>query len=362
MNRHDDDRDAEMTADWPGTGPVPAPADEDGEATAVVPRTPHAGPPPMSPPRQSAPPMSPPQGGQWGPPPGGGGGWGPPAAPGQYPPPYPPAPTPPQKGTPWGLIGVGGVAVAVIAVVATWFVMRGGDSAAPAAGPASSTSAAPSPTATASSAPSATVASPTTSATPAPAGAIEPAALKGLLASVPEINQLVGNATMTPNATFDAPYKEATVDPFTCIGAVQPGADATYNGSGYTGFAGQLLTDAPQENKVLQYIVSFPSDAEAKAFVDKQVAGWEACKFTDITLSTGSGQAVSNATVGVTANTDGTPSVLIFPPSGGPGRQCQHAMTPRKNVVVDVRACAPSVGSMGWTLARDIGEKITGQR
>jgi hypothetical protein len=182
------------------------------------------------------------------------------------------------------------------------------------------------------------------------------------LASVPEISQLVGGATMTPNATFDEPYKEAKVDPFTCTGAVQPGAYTTYNGSGYTGFAGQLLTDVPQENKVLQYIVSFPSDAEAKAFVDKQVAGWEACKFTDVTLSTGGGQAVSNATVGVTANNDGTANVFIFPPAGGAGRQCEHAITPRKNVVVDVRVCAASVGSMGWTLARDIGQKITGQR
>src|ERR1700682_3142367 len=130
MNTHNDERDAEMTSDWPGTGPI-----DDGEATAVVPRTPPAGSqPPMSPPQRSTPPpMSPPQAGPWGPPPGGGGGWGPPTAPGQYPPGYPPAPTAPQKGTPWGLIGVGGVAVAVIAVVATWFVMRGGDSSTPAA-------------------------------------------------------------------------------------------------------------------------------------------------------------------------------------------------------------------------------------
>jgi hypothetical protein len=269
-------------------------------------------------------------------------------------------PTPPQKGTHWGLIGVGGVAVAVIAVVATWFVMRGGEPSTQTAAPQTSTSTAPS----ASSAPSTTAASPTSSATPAPAASIDPAQLKGLLASVPDISQLVGGATMTPNATFDAPYKEVKVDPFNCTGAVQPGAETTYLGSGFTGITGQLLTDAPQDNKVLQYIASFPSDAEAKAFVDKQVAGWDACKFTDVTLSTGDGNTYvgSNGTVGVTATTDGTPSVFIFPPGGTAGRQCQHAMTPRKNVVVDVRVCAPSVGSMGWTLARDIGQKITGQR
>jgi hypothetical protein len=66
--------------------------------------------------------------------------------------------------------------------------------------------------------------------------------------------------------------------------------------------------------------------------------------------------------VAISANTLGTNNVFIFPPTGSDGRQCQHAMSARKNAVVDVRVCAPSVGSMGWTLARDIGEKITGQR
>jgi hypothetical protein len=37
-------------------------------------------------------------------------------------------------------------------------------------------------------------------------------------------------------------------------------------------------------------------------------------------------------------------------------------MSAHKNLVVDVRVCASNVGSKGWTLARDIGEKITGQR
>jgi hypothetical protein len=268
----------------------------------------------------------------------------------------------PQKGTPWGLIGVGGVAVAVIAVVATWFVLRGGDSSTPTAAQQSSTSAAPAPTATASSAPSATAASPTPSATPTPppAAAIEPTALKGLLASVPELSQIADNATLTPQTTVDAPFGGVTIAPDNCTGTVMPGVDAIYNGSGSTGFAGQVLADASQDHKVIQSIASFATEADAKAFFDKQVAGWQACKFTDVTSTIGGSS--SGGTIGVVANTEGTANVFIFPPAGGAGRQCEHAMTPRKNVVVDVRVCAPSVGSMGWTLARDIGQKITGQR
>jgi hypothetical protein len=177
---------------------------------------------------------------------------------------------------------------------------------------------------------------------------------------VPELSQLVDNAALTPQTTVDAPLGGVTVDPFTCTGAVQPGVDTVYDGSGSTGFAGQVLSDASQDHKVIQSIASFPSETEAKAFFDKQVAGWQARKFTDVSVTIGG--STSPGTVAVAANTEGTGNVFIFPPAGGPGRQCEHVMTPRKNVVDDVRVCAPNVGSMGWTLARDIGQKITGQR
>ena len=208
--------------------------------------------------------------------------------------------------------------------------------------------------------PSTTAAPPSASPTPTPAAGVDPAALKGLLASVPEISQLADNATMKPDATVDAPLSGATVDPDHCTGAVMPGLDSVYRGSGFTGFAAQVLSDASQDHKVIQSIASFPSDAEAKAFVDQQFASWQACKYTDITLTIGNSS--QNGTTSTSANADGTNNIIIFPPGAGPGRQCQHSMTPRKNVVVDVRVCAPSVGSMGWTLARDIGQKITGQR
>ncbi|HET6736109.1 sensor domain-containing protein [Mycobacterium sp.] len=369
MSTHDDDRDAEMTTDWPGSPR----GDDDGEATTVVPRTPHHGaPPPMSPPPSappmSPPPTSPPQAAPWnpqwqntpnaGPPPGGG--WGPPAAPGQYPPGYPPAVAPkPRRGPRWGLLGVGAVVVVVIVFAATIFVMRDSGSSAPAPAP-TSTSAAPTSTTSASASAPNTAAPPSPTPSPAAAAGIDPAGLKGLLASVPEISELVGNVAMEPNAIFDAPFRDVVIDPATCTGAVMPGDHNVYNGSGFTGFAGQVLSDASQDNKVIQSIASFPSEAEAKAFVDKQFADWQACKYTDVTVTIAG--SVSDGTVAVSAITDGTNNVFIFPPGGGAGRQCQHAMTPRKNVVVDVRVCASSVGSMGWTLARDIGEKITGQR
>jgi hypothetical protein len=201
---------------------------------------------------------------------------------------------------------------------------------------------------------------PAATPTAAAPASIEPSALSTYLASVPEVSQIADNAAMTPRPIENKPFSGITVDPFTCSGALTPGIDVVYNGSGFTGFVGQNLFDAPQDHKVIQSIASFASPADAQAFFDKQIASWEQCRFTDVTSTIGNDSAT--AKTGVTANTDGTASILIFPAGGGPGRQCQHAMTPRANVVVDVRVCAPSVGSAGWTLARDIGEKITGQR
>jgi hypothetical protein len=374
MNTPDDDRDAEMTTDWPGT--QRGPAADDGEATTVVPKTPQQStPPPMSPPQPAPPagpppPMSPPRAGQWDPrwqtaprpgsPPPGGGAWAPPAPPGPYPPsPYPPVAPKPPKGPRWGLLAIGALALVVIAVAVAVFVTRGGDSSTPTA--RSSTSAGPTPSASASaSAPSTGAAPSTGSSAPTSADVVDPTALKGLLASVADVTQLADNAMMTPQTTQSSPLGGAIVTPDSCTGAVMPGLDSVYRGAGFTGFAVQVLSNEPQNIAVIQSLASFPSEAEAQSFVDGQFADWQACKYTDVTVTIGS--STSRGKVAISANTLGTNNVFIFPPTGGDGRQCQHAMSARKNLVVDVRACAPSVGSMGWTLARDIGEKITGQR
>lgn len=354
MNTPDDDRDAELTRDWPGT--QPGPAANDGEATTVVPKTLHQRtPPPMSPP---PPPVSPPPVGQWDP------RWNTPPTPlGPYPPnPYPPVAPQPPKRRRWGLLGAGALVLVVIAVAVTVFVTRGGDSSTTTA--RSTSSAASTTTSASSSAPSTEAAPSTGSSAPTSADVVGPTALKGLLSSVADVTQLADNAPMTPTPVQESPLTGATVTPVNCTGAVMPGFGSVYGGSSYTGIAVQGLSNKPQRIDVIQSIASFPSATEAQSFVDGQFADWQACKYTDITLAVNGD--TQRGTVAISANTLGTNNVFIFPPSDDPdastARQCQHAMSARKDLVVDVRVCAPNVGSMGWTLARDIGQKITGQR
>jgi serine/threonine-protein kinase len=40
------------------------------------------------------------------------------------------------------------------------------------------------------------------------------------------------------------------------------------------------------------------------------------------------------------------------------GQQCERDMAVRANVIVDVRACSPTIGSAGLSIATAIGDKI----
>jgi hypothetical protein len=212
-----------------------------------------------------------------------------------------------------------------------------------------------------SAAPTATTSASTSTPSTTAADVINPTALKGLLSSVPEINQLADNAMMTPSPVVAAPFNGATVTPVSCAGAVNPGIDIAYLGSSYTGFAGQLLDNEPQHVSVMQSLASFPSAADAQTFVDRQFADWQHCKDVDVTQTVGN-QTPQYPKVDTTANTLGTNTVFIFVPVDSGKRECQHAMSASKNVVVDVRVCASSVGSKGWTLDRAIGAKFTARR
>ncbi|OLO98639.1 hypothetical protein BVU76_29795 [Mycolicibacterium porcinum] len=203
---------------------------------------------------------------------------------------------------------------------------------------------------------------PSTSAAP-PAGTsgdVEPATLPSLLASVPDLNDRL-KASLTPaDAVQSTPFSGLTVQPSNCAGALLPGIDYVYKFAKYSGFAGQILTDDASGTKVVQSVIAFNTQTEATRFYNDQFTAWKGCNYTEITAS-GGGQQQTMKT-GVAAESDGTAMLLMWKDIQDSGNGCQRGMSPRKNVVVDVRVCSPNIGSAGYTLARDIGAKITGQR
>ncbi|WP_197417594.1 sensor domain-containing protein [Mycobacterium sp. GA-2829] len=190
---------------------------------------------------------------------------------------------------------------------------------------------------------------------PPPPPVIAPEALGGFLLPAEQIGQIMGSPGMKVGAT-DNNMIEGDVTPPNCTGAWGPVHANTYNGSGFTGMTAQAVNNDPT-HKLVQGLVAFPNAAAAQAFYDRQVADWNGCKFAKITATYGS--TTNGATLSVPSTTGGILSLMVVSDTSTvAGMQCERAMTLRNNVIVDVRACSPNIGSSGWNIARDIGNKI----
>ncbi|WP_165612231.1 sensor domain-containing protein [Mycolicibacterium setense] len=274
---------------------------------------------------------------------------------------------PPRKKKPWGLIAAALVVVVVLAGAGVFFlggnIKFGSDDE---KSDNASTSSVDSdggeePEGTAGGSPETPSSSePTSEAPAAGGGTVDPASLPTLLASVTDLNETLAANLVPAAAVQNSPFDGMTVQPSNCAGPLMPGIDYVYKTANYTGFAGQVLTDEATNTKVMQAVISFSSETEATRFFNDQFTAWRRCDYTEVTAS-GGGQS-QTAKTGVAADGDGTATLLIWPDTQDSGRGCQRGMTPRKNVIVDVRVCSQNVGSSGYTLARDIGAKITGHR
>lgn len=283
---------------------------------------------------------------------------------GGYPPPtypvYPsPLPTTPKGKSAladrrWWAVGGAVVLVAAIGGVA-FMVNRGGTDTA-AGGPTPTTTAAQVPAVpvtTMQTEPSQPAVPP--SATPAPPSPIVAAdALPGLLLSPDQISQRLNAPGINPIDLVHT-VLPGTTTPANCGGAFSPADGSSYNGSGFTGVAVQgLSTDTV---RVLQSVAAFPDPGGAKAFFDKQSADWSSCQSTHVTWSY-QGQS-TEVDLGVPAMagdvmTLGSTSIN----KTGANKRCERALTPRGNVIVDVRVCSPDINSGGYGIASDIAAKI----
>lgn len=368
----------EETADWPAGQQRPAgepPSDpETTVATPASPRSIHeettldaaqflrpqqpppgAPPPPPGWPGQPAGHQQPPAPGPGGPPPY--------QHPGTWPAGYQqPPPTVVPRAKPslgsrlsehrWWVIGAA-AAIAVVLVIALIVASSGDDSSSEDGPPTSPAQVPAGPKTTVPASPTAAPPSQPPAAPPAPN--VAPDALPGLLLPAEQINQRMNTSGMTALPTEHAPLG-GTVTPPHCTGVWAPAYQATYDGSGYTGLAIQGVHREPS-HKVAQAVVSFPDAGRAKAFYDKQVADWNACKSSHVRWEYGGNS--TELDVGVPAITAGVMTVMLFPTnSPTAGQQCERDMTVRGNVIVDVRACSPTVGSAGLSIATAIADKV----
>ncbi len=261
--------------------------------------------------------------------------------PGQQPCGYPPAPQR-RRGGLWWVVGLVVVMLLVVGGVMTFRIQK--QSGAPAAAstiPVTS---------------SAVLSAPVTPAAPD----ISVATLPSYLASAQQISGQIAGVAVTAGPLIHQPFGGFTVDPFECAGAVIPGSDIVYRGSGFTAFAGQPVSDTSNEHKVIQAVTLLGAMSSTETFFNTQVGQWKQCAGRSVSVDDTKGK--TETTVDAFDLTDGIASVRITP-TGGDQRQCQHAMTTARTVVVDVRVCIPDLGAnTAREIARGMRAAITGAR
>ena len=121
------------------------------------------------------------------------------------------------------------------------------------------------------------------------------------------------------------------------------------------GRTGRFRGSDPQACRRLSRPSQIPTPP--KRFYDRQVADWNGCKNSHIKFEYQG--ASTEADLGVPATTAGILTMKLNPTtSATTGQQCERNMAVRANVIVDVRACSPTVGSSGLSITSAIAEKI----
>jgi len=161
---------------------------------------------------------------------------------------------------------------------------------------------------------------------------------------------------LTPEAIFKQPETKLTVDPIRCTEIAIPGLN-TVGYQGRTGFVGQAF-HGDQRASVVQVVVSFPSVSDTAVFRDAIVDYWRMCQNQEAVIT--DGQNTSRYVLGSVDVVDSVASVQISRSGdAGGGSVCQHSFAAKRNVVIDVRVCAPNVADMGRQLVSKIAAKLT---
>jgi serine/threonine-protein kinase len=193
-----------------------------------------------------------------------------------------------------------------------------------------------------------------------PAGNVDPAALRGFLLPAPEVDALLKTSGMVPTGVVNVMAVDGVAEPARCMGVWAALHNSTYASAATTGVAGQSVAEEPKPfHRVIQGVVSFPDAAAAEAFIDLQTKQWGECQSRAIDITYGDN--VEHVEIGPFVK-DGDMLTVVSTPrlsADAPKITCERAMTARRNVVIDVRACAPSDVRFGASVAREIAEKVT---
>lgn len=288
-------------------------------------------------------------------------GWGapPPQGPGGW---QPGPPTKPPRNWMWVVIAAT-VVIVIASVTVVVVAATGGDDSSNTASTSSSR-----PSTTKASVPK-TTKSKTTEAPPPPppppATPIAPEALGGVLLTGPE----AGAVLQVPNTKEGSIQNDliggSSPIPLACRSVWAPVHKETFDPTGFTSVARKNIREEPENAKsVVEGVLSYPDAQAAKAAVDQVVEAWRQCQYLEFSQPYMNENENIEWKSGVVGDTDGVFTMLIFSrsqldsPQTSADPNCQRAITSARNVVVDLLACSRALGSEGYSMARDVVQKI----
>lgn len=146
--------------------------------------------------------------------------------------------------------------------------------------------------------------------------------------------------------------RAGTATPPPCAGVADAGGATTF-GPGFTGMSGMELRNPADPNTwMVAYAVGYPGPQAAERI--PAAATWLGCANTGVTF-TADGRPARQLAVGGVTSDDGTLTAEFTEP----GRSCQHVLTTKADVVVDVLACSPGGGTQAAELAKQIADKVS---
>jgi hypothetical protein len=158
----------------------------------------------------------------------------------------------------------------------------------------------------------------------------------------------MANATIV---TAETP-RVGTATPPRCADVADAGSSGTF-APGFTGMSGMELHNPADPNIwMVAYAVGYPGPQAAERI--PAVATWAGCANMAVTF-TADGQPPRQLAVGAVTPDKGTLTAVFTEP----GRSCQHVVTTKADVVIDVLTCSSGGGTQAADLAKQIADKVS---
>lgn len=190
----------------------------------------------------------------------------------------------------------------------------------------------------------------------APPVAVE--ALPGLLPSAEQLDAVLGVQGLRVERSLSRGFSGATASD-DCAETWNVAWIPMYTGSGWVAMRTQFVQTPDKEHRVWQSIVLFPFAVDATAFYSRQVAAWRTCDGRSIAMRYLDEPASADQlfTVGPAVDHDRV-LTQTSTESNEPTWMCEHALSARNNVVVDVQVCGERLTGQAESVVRAVAAKV----